>query len=326
MKKELITLSFLSSIVVLVYFLFPNFQENIKKDTFKKLEEKSETNKSVKSKTLSEKNEINLTFDIVRISKKNDAILAGKSEPNIQIQLLNHDKEIANFFSDGNGEWIWVSDLPLTRGIKKFRLKHKKRDGTFIESTQTIVILNNKESESKPIIARVLDKKNYEIDMLNLDSIGDGLSLDIVDYNPNGSLSIKGRTKPNQTVSFRDSSKIVGKIVSNKNGEWNLTIDKLDLISIVSIETNINGKNLIIPFSQLNLNEYAKVTDLEFEGKKIVVEEGNSLWRIARKNLGGGIYYSEIYYHNSQRIENPDLIYPGQVFNMPNIQRKTFYE
>ena len=40
MKKELITLTFLSSIFILVYFLFPNLHKNIKKDDVKKLTEK----------------------------------------------------------------------------------------------------------------------------------------------------------------------------------------------------------------------------------------------------------------------------------------------
>jgi nucleoid-associated protein YgaU len=55
--------------------------------------------------------------------------------------------------------------------------------------------------------------------------------------------------------------------------------------------------------------------------KKIVVEDGNSLWRIAKRTLGGGIYYSEIYKNNIKKINNPDLIFPGQVFNIPKIKK-----
>ncbi len=326
MKKELITLTFLSSIFILVYFLFPNLQENIKKDDVKKLTEKSEIYGSHQKEKLSEDKVINLTFDIVRISKHGDAVLAGKSEPNIYIQLLDNDNEIANFFSDGNGEWIWVSDLPLTRGIKKFKLKHVKEDGKSFESDQTIVILNDKKTESKPVVAKFLDSSVKTIDMLNLDSIGNGLSLDLVNYDPLGSLSIKGRTLPNQVVSFLDSLKIVGKSISDENGKWKLTIKNLDLLNIKTIETVIKGQKISIPFSKINFDEYDKIKKLKFENKKIIVKPGNSLWRIARKNLGGGIFYSEIYRSNLKSIKNPDLIYPGQVFNMPSIKSKILYE
>ena len=59
---------------------------------------------------------------------------------------------------------------------------------------------------------------------------------------------------------------------------------------------------------------------------EIIVEPGNSLWRIARKTMGGGIFYSEIYKNNLMRIKNPDLIYPGQVFNIPKIRKNISYE
>ena len=63
-----------------------------------------------------------------------------------------------------------------------------------------------------------------------------------------------------------------------------------------------------------------------FLKKKVIVEDGNSLWRIAKKTLGGGIYYAEIYKNNKKIINDPDLIFPGQVFKIPNLKRTSFYE
>ena len=57
-----------------------------------------------------------------------------------------------------------------------------------------------------------------------------------------------------------------------------------------------------------------------------IVQPGNSLWRIARKTMGGGIYFAEIYKKNKIKINNPDLIYPGQVFKIPIITEKIRYE
>jgi nucleoid-associated protein YgaU len=47
------------------------------------------------------------------------------------------------------------------------------------------------------------------------------------------------------------------------------------------------------------------------------VIHGDSLWRISRKIFGQGIRYTLIYEANATQIRNPNLIYPGQVFVVP---------
>ena len=49
----------------------------------------------------------------------------------------------------------------------------------------------------------------------------------------------------------------------------------------------------------------------------VVVQPGNSLWRIARRLSGKGIDYVYIYDSNQGQIRDPDLIFPGQVFQVP---------
>jgi nucleoid-associated protein YgaU len=48
-----------------------------------------------------------------------------------------------------------------------------------------------------------------------------------------------------------------------------------------------------------------------------IVQPGNSLWRIARRTYGEGPRYTVIYEANRTQIRDPDLIYPGQVFALP---------
>ncbi|KAA0920210.1 LysM peptidoglycan-binding domain-containing protein [Aquicoccus porphyridii] len=49
----------------------------------------------------------------------------------------------------------------------------------------------------------------------------------------------------------------------------------------------------------------------------VTVQPGNTLWAIARENYGEGILYVRLYEANRDRIRDPDLIYPGQVFDIP---------
>lgn len=47
------------------------------------------------------------------------------------------------------------------------------------------------------------------------------------------------------------------------------------------------------------------------------VQPGSTLWAIARNNYGQGVMYLRIFEANKTQIRNPDLIYPGQVFEVP---------
>ena len=51
---------------------------------------------------------------------------------------------------------------------------------------------------------------------------------------------------------------------------------------------------------------------------RVVVQPGNSLWRIARRTLGDGPQFTAIYEANRSQITDPNLIYPGQVFVVPS--------
>ena len=49
----------------------------------------------------------------------------------------------------------------------------------------------------------------------------------------------------------------------------------------------------------------------------VTVQPGNTLWGIAKRNYGSGIMYVRVFNANRDRIRDPNLIYPGQVFSVP---------
>jgi hypothetical protein len=55
----------------------------------------------------------------------------------------------------------------------------------------------------------------------------------------------------------------------------------------------------------------------ELAAGRIVVQPGNSLWRIAYRTYGQGLRYTVIFRANRDQIRDPNLIYPGQVFSVP---------
>jgi nucleoid-associated protein YgaU len=55
-----------------------------------------------------------------------------------------------------------------------------------------------------------------------------------------------------------------------------------------------------------------------FASGKAIIRRGDNLWTIARRVYGEGLKYTTIYEANTGQIRNPDMIYPGQVFELPN--------
>ncbi|MEQ8295438.1 MAG: LysM peptidoglycan-binding domain-containing protein [Nitratireductor sp.] len=50
----------------------------------------------------------------------------------------------------------------------------------------------------------------------------------------------------------------------------------------------------------------------------VIIRRGDTLWRISRRVYGRGVRYSTIYLANEDQIEDPDRIWPGQVFRVPD--------
>ncbi|MFN3281415.1 MAG: LysM peptidoglycan-binding domain-containing protein [Tabrizicola sp.] len=49
----------------------------------------------------------------------------------------------------------------------------------------------------------------------------------------------------------------------------------------------------------------------------VTVQPGFTLWGIAQERYGNGVLYVQVFEANRDKIKDPDLIYPGQVFSVP---------
>ncbi len=56
---------------------------------------------------------------------------------------------------------------------------------------------------------------------------------------------------------------------------------------------------------------------LEHADGSVIIRRGDTLWQISRRVYGHGTRYSTIYLANQEQIGDPDRIWPGQVFKLP---------
>ena len=313
MKKEFLLLSALISSAIFAYLIYPisDLKQLDKQNVSEEhMEDKFQTNHLTQNK-----DNIELTFDIVRLDKTGDVVIAGKTIPNIKVDILDGNEILASVFSDSNGDWVWISENPLPEGIKRFNLKHFDGEHEFF-SHQNIIILREK---NKYLSSKILKfSKSSSIEIINNNKKILGLSLDIAEYLDEDSLMLTGRTKPNAKVKLFFSDNFIKDSTSDNRGVWKIELKNFEFTdNNLIVTTEIEGQKIKL---KTKIFENKIDPNFIFE-KEVIVKNGNSLWRIARKTLGGGVYYSEIYKSNMKEIENPDLIFPGQVFNIPNIKK-----
>ncbi len=59
-------------------------------------------------------------------------------------------------------------------------------------------------------------------------------------------------------------------------------------------------------------------------GTSIIIRPGDNLWTISRYTYGRGIHFTTIYNANKDQIRDPDLIYVGQIFKIPDeVERRS---
>lgn len=51
----------------------------------------------------------------------------------------------------------------------------------------------------------------------------------------------------------------------------------------------------------------------------VIIRRGDTLWHISRRVYGQGIKYTTIYKANTDQIRDPDRIWPGQIFTVPEV-------
>ncbi len=310
MKKELLSIMFLFGVSIALLYVIPHSENETD------LSDKKIIDLSLDENKKPEKPRIPLTFDIVRISQDGDAVMAGKSQPNLKISLFENDKKISSFFSDANGEWVWISNTPLTKGLKIFNLKCFNEEGNKLESSQEIYVLGDNISSTKPIVLK-LDSSNLDsINIYNTDYIDNSLTLDILTYYPKKKLTLSGRAPVDSKISIFSNDILLGTVPSDFYGNWKFSSEEIVNIknSKLKFLTTISGMKLKIDLP-LSLNQLEQNI---FRTSSIKIIKENNSWKMSRKISDENYLYSEIFIRNSKSLSISQLLKSERTINFFN--------
>ena len=277
------------------------------------------------------------SFDVVRVEKSGEAVIAGRAAPNSEVNVTTQDgTSLGRARADSAGTWAIVTEQPLGPGSHEIGIESQDSQGASRQSEEVVVVVVPKApagaSQAAPatppaagqqVLAVLTPRQGGGASKVlpqEEEGIAQGdLVLDSVDYDEAGQAVIGGRASPGTRMLLYLDNRLVGDTVAGADGRWSHAPVAPVAEGLHALRVDqVDGKGSVVarvetPFSR----EPVRVAQADEEF--VIVQPGNSLWRIARRSYGEGLQYSVIYQANREQIRDPDLIYPGQVFELPKI-------
>ncbi len=283
--------------------------------------------------------DIRPTFDIVRIDPQGNAVIAGRAAPNADVTIRDGEQVLGTVRADARGEWVFVPAESLPSGGRQLTLSARDATGRELTSADSVVLVvpeRGQDVAGRPattaaqqaplaVVVPEGDAAASSPRVIQAPAVGaegapadtGGVRLDVVDYGSTGQVHFAGSAQPGSIVRLYVDDTPAGEATTDASGHWTFTptapiatgqhrlrIDQLGAGGRVAARVEL-------PF----LREAEDKLALQ-EGR-IVVQPGQSLWQIARGTYGNGMRYTVIYQANRSQIRDPNLIYPGQTFDLP---------
>ncbi|WP_065332503.1 LysM peptidoglycan-binding domain-containing protein [Tritonibacter mobilis] len=156
------------------------------------------------------------------------------------------------------------------------------------------------------------------------------VALDTISYTDAGDVQLAGRAKPDAMVRVYLDNSPVADLETAADGQWsgNLTaispgiytlrldeIDPTDGMVLSRLETPFKREapEVLQPALAADAEPGAARPSI----RAVTVQKGDTLWAISQQRYGSGYLYVRVFEANQSDIRNPDLIYPGQIFTLP---------
>ena len=254
---------------------------------------------------------------MVRVTPQGQAVIAGRAAPGTTVTVREGGHEIGTAQADQSGTWVLTPAAPLPSGTGTLTVAGP--DGAKSEEKVVLALPSMGAPErTAPLAVLTTPAAPSRILQLPGPAKSNKLALQVLDYGQTGDVRLAGRAPPKTTIRAYVDNAHAGDATVSKEGTWELTPSipiapgqhrlRLD-------QVGPGGK--VIARVELPFSREAEPQRALASADNVIVQPGQSLWRIARTSYGRGIRYTVIYAANRDDIRDPNRIYPGQIFSVP---------
>lgn len=250
------------------------------------------------------------TFDLVRIERAGNIIIAGRWMPHQNISISMNDKIIATERTDSRGEFVYAPSRGLAAG--NYTISLIGVDGNTESADKVFLYVSPRGYENSVSLLMTQDGST----LLQSPTLVDGdLAVTKIDYMDNGRMVITGDALPRLRVSLTLNGKYMGFARVSDSKHFGLGADVGELTPGETYELDVrlhDGDGRAVATVTHRFEMPRPTGD---DNTFYTVRRGDCLWIIARNFLRRGVLFSIIAERNN--IENPDLIFPKQILQIP---------
>jgi nucleoid-associated protein YgaU len=153
------------------------------------------------------------------------------------------------------------------------------------------------------------------------------IRIDAITYTTEGEVAVSGRGASDRQVQVLLNNRPIQMGEIGPGGQWSLQLPDVDPGTYTLSVTQLSPGGAVesrvdTPFLREDPARVAASPMRVEEGVSVItVQPGFTLWGIAEANFGDGIAYVQIFQENRENIRDPDLIFPGQIFQLPDLPR-----
>ncbi len=251
------------------------------------------------------------TFDIVRIEKNGGLVIAGRWVPHQNISIVVNGKIVATERTDYAGEFVYAPVNSYKPGNYTISLLGTNPE---VKSEDKVFVYISEHGYKNSVSLLMTKDGSTLLQMPAMLQDGD-LSVSKIDYLDTGRIVVTGDALPRLRVSLALDGKYLGFARVSDHHHFGLGADigTLESGKEYSLAVRLHdgdGRTVATVTHDFVMPEMTGDDDTFY-----TVRRGDCLWIIARNFLRRGVLFSIIAERNN--IENPDLIFPKQLLQIP---------